>query len=525
MAKKKSKDSEWIGGVVEVKAPGPQGTTFEVEVLVWLELDTGLLVGQETGERGTTVAQAGEVLRRVMLSPLVGPPRTPSRIRVAPADLAQVLMASHPELEILRAPTPELAELAEAMKEDLGRGDEGDEGPSLPGYLEAGLEPAAIRSFFGAAAFFARAKPLQRIPEPASWFSVDVPAFERNDRLVLMTGREEASPGLIFLDSPADLDRYIGACEAEASEAQLEYPPHMIFAFRERDLLSPDEEQALVQHRWPLADDRSYPQLIGLSSHLEPRAVDAAELAYAEVLLLALTQLAGDRSAEKAWQAKEQVERSISVASATGTVEVIIRSPADDPGEVTVEAVLDALFELESEAEEEEPDLEAYAELEEELLALFLESPEAEGRQRVNWLPLLFQMNGATFGTSVLSMGAEAMEQLLMEEFPRAVSVGPELVPELFSELQDFYRYLLSVAELPEAEECLALLDDQHAKVLTERMADPTRFGPAKAAMAQALEHWSGAKKGPTPPKTKGEHKKPGKTGKKPGKKAGKKKH
>lgn len=523
MAKTKSKSSEWIGGVVEVSAPGPQGTVFEVEVLVWLELETGLLVGQETGERGTTVAQAGEVLRRAMEAPLAGPPRRPSRIRVAPADLAQVLMAAHPDLEVLRAPTPELKELAEAMKEDLGHGDAGDEGPTLPGYLESGLEPAAIRSFFGAAAFFARAKPLQRIPEPASWFSVDVAALERVDRLVLMTGREEGSPGLIFLDSPADLDRYIDACEAEGTDAQLEYPPHVIFAFRERDLLAPDEEDALVQHRWPLADDHSYPQLIGLTGHLEPRAVDAAELAYAEVLLLALTQLAGDRSAEKAWKAKETIERAISVATAAGTVEVIIRSPADDPGAVTVDEVLDALFELEAEAEGEEPDLEAYAELEEELLALFLESPESEGRQRLNWLTLLLQMNASVFGTSVLSMGAEQLEQLLMEEFPRRVNVGPDLVSEIFMELRDFYRYLLSVAELPEAEDCLAFLDDRRAQVLAERMADPSRFGPAKAAMAEALAGRTSAKKAPPAPKAK-DAKKAGKAGKKAGKKPGKKK-
>lgn len=523
MAKKKSQDSEWVGGVVEVSAPGPQGTLFEVEVLVWLELETGLLVGQETGERGATVAHAGEVLRRAMEAPLVGPPRRPGRVRVASAELAQVLIAHDPDLEVLRAPTPELQELAAAMKEDLGHGEVGDHGLSLPGYLESGLEPAAIRSFFGAAAFFARAKPLQRIPEPASWFSVDVSALERVDRLVLMTGREEGSPGLIFLDGPADLDRYIDACEAEGTDAQLEYPPHVIFAFREREQLAPAEEDALVQHRWPLADDHSYPQLLRLTGHLEPQAVDADDLAYAEVLLLALTQLAGDRIAEKAWRAKEQVERAISVVTAAGTVEVIIRSPADDPGAVTVEEVLDALFELEAEAEGEEPDLEAYAELEEELLALFLESPEAEGRQRLNWLTLLLQMNAGMFGTSVLSMGVEQLEQLLMEEFPRRVNVGPALVSELFTELRDFYRYLLSVAELPEAEDCLAFLDERRAQVLAERMADPSRFGPAKAAMAEALAGRAGAKTLPPPPKAK-DGKKAKKAGKKAGKKAPKKK-
>ena len=51
---------------------------------------------------------------------------------------------------------------------------------------------------------------------------------------------------------------------------------------------------------------------------------------------MALTQLAGDRSAEKAWKAKETIERAISVATAAGTVEVIIRSPADGPGAARV---------------------------------------------------------------------------------------------------------------------------------------------------------------------------------------------
>jgi len=149
---------EWVGGrfVAPVHITG-EATPYRPTFVAWIEVPEGLVVAnglaKPTEERGAL----GRTLAEAMQSPLVGPARRPSSIRVADSELAaEVKTIVGDMIPVTIAPTPELDELATAMfdfvTKDSGVETGGDRGGEEASYFENGrVSPAAVAELFEAA--------------------------------------------------------------------------------------------------------------------------------------------------------------------------------------------------------------------------------------------------------------------------------------------------------------------------------------------------------------------------------------
>lgn len=85
-----------------------EGGPHRPEMLLWLELPTDLIIGMHIVDPKKPVS-FGDVLQHTLARPMAGPPRTPNRIRVADARLAEEardVVGDAIPIEI--APTPEV---------------------------------------------------------------------------------------------------------------------------------------------------------------------------------------------------------------------------------------------------------------------------------------------------------------------------------------------------------------------------------------------------------------------------------
>jgi hypothetical protein len=120
-----------------------------------------------------------------------------------------------------------------------------------------------------------------------------------------------------------------------------------------------------------------------------------------------------------------------------------------------------------------------------ELLEGFDDSPEMkpilEGTDRVCWAGLLLEYARLYEGVTVTTMGKRALSGVLLELFPRNVSCEPSSAPEIVAELRAFWSFLRRELELPNADECLAVLDAEMTQTLERELANPKNYGMAKS--------------------------------------------
>ena len=117
---------EWVGGQLPAPAYVTAGDPYRVEIILWLEVPGDVVVGTEVVDPRAP-ASVTQILVRSMAQPLVGPPRRPTRIRVADAALAVELRAVVPDIDVIVAPTPELHAVLAQMAATMPASDEAGE--------------------------------------------------------------------------------------------------------------------------------------------------------------------------------------------------------------------------------------------------------------------------------------------------------------------------------------------------------------------------------------------------------------
>jgi hypothetical protein len=111
---------EWVGGIVITPFYGTQPAPYLPELMMWIELPEGLVIGHEVIHPHGPPASFGALLNRTMSSPMVGPPRRPTRIRVSSRQLAAEVRPTALGIEVVVGPTPELDEPLQVMTELAG---------------------------------------------------------------------------------------------------------------------------------------------------------------------------------------------------------------------------------------------------------------------------------------------------------------------------------------------------------------------------------------------------------------------
>ncbi len=143
-----------------------------------------------------------------------------------------------------------------------------------------------------------------------------------------------------------------------------------------------------------------------------------------------------------------------------------------------------ALDELE---DYEEKKAEAYKDA---LHELFVESPEGQAHAELDpemgfWSYQTMYYAHAYIGVTLPHMDEADMEELLLEIFPRKISIGsPDELKTAVPEIIAFWRYLQRVYKLPNAEKILAFLDQAQPQFI-RAMQDPSKFGMAKSFVMQ----------------------------------------
>jgi hypothetical protein len=129
-----------------------------------------------------------------------------------------------------------------------------------------------------------------------------------------------------------------------------------------------------------------------------------------------------------------------------------------------------------------EVDEDVAGEFEAELMKRFAESPEAERMDEVGWAGSVLEYGRIYEGVTVTTMGKRELSRVLLDVFPRKVSCEPSSAPEIVEELRAFWSFVRREFGLPNADECLAVLNEEMSRTLERELADPgTSAGPSRS--------------------------------------------
>ncbi|MFQ5478668.1 MAG: YecA family protein [Candidatus Binatia bacterium] len=250
---------EWVGGrllppffITDREEP------YRPDLVVWMDLPDGLIVGQNVVAPEETDGAVARVLLAAMEQPLVGPPRRPERIRVAEASLVDELRAVVGEaIEIDVAPTPELDELLEAMLESMPAGDEDES------YFEEGrVSRATLGEFFASAECLYRIAPW-RVASDDQVLRMDIPALGVEGACVSIIGSLGESLGLLIFPSLAGYEAFAQGTEEPLGRiGRIDLGTDWLALSFERGADLPAAMRREVEaHHWPVADANGYPRV------------------------------------------------------------------------------------------------------------------------------------------------------------------------------------------------------------------------------------------------------------------------
>ena len=247
--------SEWVGGRLTLPFYIQEPEPFRPELVLWLELPDGLVVGHELIDPHGPPLSIGDTLRQAMASPLVGPARRPRRIRVSDQHSADALRLAVPDIPVVVAPTPELDALVGQM---LGSAPE-DKAP-LSHFEQGRVGPEAVASLFEAAESLFRAAPWQLLQDNPV-LRLDIDALEVEGACVSVIGALGESLGLIIFPSHVAMERFLANVDTSApAQAPMDLGTTTLSLNFERGAdLPPGLRREAAEHGWPVAGPDAYP--------------------------------------------------------------------------------------------------------------------------------------------------------------------------------------------------------------------------------------------------------------------------
>jgi hypothetical protein len=497
---------EWIGGIVSLPlSVTGEGRRYRPQSILWLEVN-GPIRGHRTTRPGEALACAGESLQEAIERPLAGAPGAPARVRVASPELAEALRRSHPTLDVVLAPTPELDDL---MAELRARAAE-DAPP--PSYLSSGAAPAQLASFFAAAAALFRARPWAEMVEEESVLSVHVPALGVHGQVLSLIGDQGDGAGLVLFRDFSGYAMFVDAVEAIEDGEDAEWPPHLRLDFEPADATDPALCAEVATHGWELASREAYPWPVRADDDGVIWTASPDDVAVLEATARALTIAIAEAPAIiAAAHGDEPWTRVLRVATHAGELEVTLRAPPgdeddedsdgtdedayraaaeDDAGDQAQHDgdLLGELARLVDEADAGPIDHERRVPLEDRLDEQFRATTEGAATSDLQGHRLFMDQLTDACGVTIANATAGDVHEALFDAIPRKVSVDASAAAAIVDDLRAFYRFLDRAHGLPQAAACLRVLDGGAVRRLETNLGDRRRFGPAKALVMAGRE-------------------------------------
>jgi hypothetical protein len=244
---------EWVVGRISLPVYVTDADPFRPDMILCAS-PASILGSQVVAPEAGDDEVAGQVLA-FSRAPLVGPPRTPQRIRVASPALRDALARRFGAgVAITLAPTPEIDALAERFVEDVLSPSSGSDSAHGPSYLSGGrIDPALAGAFFTAAARLYRAEPWTIVPSDSDLIRVDSPSLGAEGLRVSVIGQMRESFGLAVFASRDDFERFAGA----KLGARM-----LSISFDRLDALPPRMRDEIAAHGFPLAGPEAAPVLM-----------------------------------------------------------------------------------------------------------------------------------------------------------------------------------------------------------------------------------------------------------------------
>jgi len=246
---------EWVGGRVLSPFYVTEDDPFRPEMILWLEMpEEVILYGKMVDPDGPV--SLSEALAEAMESPLVGPPRRPSRIRVADRRLAAEIEGAARGIEIVVAPTPEIDGVLQGMAESFSD----EEGEELS-YFEGGrVSPESVEGLFSAAEVLFRGAPWE-VASDMQVLRLDIPRFGVEGACISIIGALGESVALLIFPSFVAYERFLEAAEAfDASRGLIDMGTSILSLNFERGAdLPAGMRREVARHGWPVAGPDAYP--------------------------------------------------------------------------------------------------------------------------------------------------------------------------------------------------------------------------------------------------------------------------
>src|SRR5260221_649090 len=267
------RDVEWIGGRYTLPHKVVEGgVTIQPDVVLWLELPRGVIVGSTVINPHAPVAFE-ETLSEAMKHPAEGAPRRPARIRVPTKQLADALRGT--DATVVVAPVPELDDLFAEMAGATAPP------PALTTYFGDGtISPDVVGAFFSAASTFFRAAPWRHVTEEQV-LRVDIPELQVEEACLSVIGGAGESYGLLLFRS---LETFMDfASMAPPTEEAMRSPQPqqetklLSLSFDPKKTLSPEMLREIKTHRWEVAGAKGYPALLAFDAESVPQRLTERE--------------------------------------------------------------------------------------------------------------------------------------------------------------------------------------------------------------------------------------------------------
>ncbi len=459
---------EWLGGTAPM--PKDEDGTPDPVALVWMDASDGAVRGAQLVGAASVLAVAIDSLELAIRDPMFGSPGAPDRLRVASAELAGVLRAAHPEIDVVCGPTPEMDPMFALVAEQMLVGERS--------YLTPGLTPKALAAFFTAVAELYRANPWDMLPDDRNLLTVTMEPFHMTDAVVCVFGRPDEMVGFALFRS---LEAFHDCLESAplVEQGQGAMTPHVTVTYEpEADM--PEDE--VSKHGWEVADANAYPWVVVVDEEDHAaRPPTAEELSMVEATARAMTQLVLEKvPLRAAWLGGEPVLRTLSVPTQVGEVEVTVGVLCEEDSARPVEELLPDLVNVAG------LDQDAKQALEEELLAHFFASPEAEGSDASSYVIPLVGL--APSHGHVAALNADELRRIIFEVFPRKLTVDPSTAGQVIADIRKLYAFLKRVFHFRRAGDCLRMLDEASVPELEAAFANSSNFGMAKSVFMAAAD-------------------------------------
>ena len=478
---------EWIGGFVA--SPGyvtGEGDPYQPILVAWMNAEQ-LVVGMAVSRPDDLEKDLVASLHKAISKPMAGTPVTPDRIRIADPALISHLHNAFPGIEFIQAPTPELDEIGNSMRESMGVGSN-----PAPTYLESGAEPAAVGEMFRAAAELYRAAPWETIPHDQCLIGVSIPALGIENAALSIVGRMLQHFGFLFFSTLIDYERYLTTTDRMRREMPTDTPVYTALTFESGADLNPAIRKEISENGWQVENANAYPELFTPDKNQLVRPIVPRDITLVQLLCSSLPELldtVGD--AYTAWLPTSKIVDypvAVSLHDELVTVKFTIPFPYQEALQANrTSSPLIAKLVAHGRASGD-VDLDALQPLHAELQNGFRLSPEYDAldNDRIDISSLICEFAATYLNNTIATLQSSDLEEILYDIVPRKVAYDASDAKACIEEARAFYHYLNREHGLFQASECLDVLTNTAVQELSEALSDEDNFGMGKSLLTAA---------------------------------------